>query len=359
MVKRRDEFEDEVLAGQVPEYQEPIERAVEVQEPESSLGKKLSINPGGRQTLDNEGFDEFERKVGATKLGESLAESGEARAGWIPVDRRLMGERSYYYPEDWTFLIRPATVEAVRNWSMLDEQNGNSIDDVFNEMLKYCLTIRTSTGNKPWQEINSWDRLFFILLIREYTFVHGENNVEYYEDCDACDKPVKFTVESQALMYELPDEDIKQYFDQYSRTWIIDPNAFGVESPSEITLYVPTVERDANIKAWLISEYQENEKKKFDPVFIKFLPWLTPKISKDVSAAKMQIRKAEMTFKSWNTEMFTFMNDVIRNIAVTPQTTISAICPECGEEVVVKLRFPDGVGALFNVVNRRTKFGSK
>jgi hypothetical protein len=73
----------------------------------------------------------------------------------------------------------------------------------------------------------------------------------------------------------------------------------------------------------------------------------------------MQIRKAEMTFKSWNTEMFTFMNDVIRNIAVTPQTTISAICPECGEEVVVKLRFPDGVGALFNVVNRRTKFGSK
>lgn len=362
MVKRRDEFEDEVLAGQVPEYQEPIEEVEDsyaVKMPESSLGKKLSINPGQRQTLDSEEFEDFQRKVGSTKLGENINDSGEARAGWIPVDRRLLGERDLYYPEDWTFLIRPATVEAVRNWSMLDEQNGNSIDDVFNEMLKYCLTIRTSTGNKPWQEINSWDRLFFILLIREYTFAHGENNVEFYEDCEYCDNSVKFTVESQALMYDLPDEDIKQYYDSYSRTWTVDPNAFGVDAEKEITLYVPTLERDANIKAWLISEYQENEKKKFDPVFIKFLPWLTPKISKDTSAAKMQIRKAEMVFKSWNTEMFTFMNDVLKNIAVTPKTTISAVCPECGEEVAVKLRFPDGVGSLFNVVNRRSKFGSK
>ena len=54
-----------------------------------------------------------------------------------------------------------------------------------------------------------------------------------------------------------------------------------------------------------------------------------------------------------------FMNDVIKNIAVTPQTNISAICESCGEEAVVRLRFPDGVGALFNVVNRRKKFGTK
>jgi hypothetical protein len=53
------------------------------------------------------------------------------------------------------------------------------------------------------------------------------------------------------------------------------------------------------------------------------------------------------------------MNDVLKNISVTPSTNISAICHACGEEAVTRLRFPDGVGALFNVVNRRKKFGTK
>lgn len=366
MVKRRtEEFDDSVLAGQIPEFQEPTPvaqpevKSLEEMTAADMLGTKLTHQIGGKSKIDNDEFDEFERKVGTTKLGENISDAGEARAGWIPVDRRLLGARDKFYPEDWQFLIRPATVEAVRNWSMLDETNGNSIDDVFNEILKYCLTIRTAMGSLPWQSINNWDRLFFILLIREYTFVKGENNIEFFENCDSCDASVRFTVESQALMYDMPDEDVMQYFDVESRTWTIDPNEFDVPYSKELTLYVPTIERDANIKAWLISEYQENEKKKFDTVFIKFLPWLVPKISKDANTAKMQIRKAEMLFKSWDKEMFSFMNDVLKNISVTPSTNISAVCPDCGEEVVVRLRFPDGVGALFNVVNRRSKFGSK
>ena len=86
---------------------------------------------------------------------------------------------------------------------------------------------------------------------------------------------------------------------------------------------------------------------------------MLPKVSKDASTAKMQIRKAEMTFRGWDKEMFSFMNDVLKNISVTPSTNISAICPACGEEVTTKLRFPDGIGALFNVVNKHKKFGTK
>lgn len=379
MVKRRNEgIDDEVLAGQVPEYQEPtnytftedVEETVEYVEPapepepakssaHALLGTKLSRNIGGRNLVNKEGMAELDEKANGTRLGGNIYETSEARAGWIPIDRRYLGMRDKFYPEDWVFYVRPATVEAVRNWSMLDETNGNSIDDVFNEILKYCLSIKTKTGAKSWQEINNWDRLFFILMIREYTFAKGENNIEFFEDCYECDESVRFTVESQALMYELPDESVFEYYDSENRQWYIDPIHFGVNSQEPITLYLPTLEKDANIKAWLISEYQENEKKKIDPVFIKFLPWLLPKVSKDLNAAKMQIRKAEMTFKSWDTEMFSFMNDVHKNIAVIPQQNISAICPNCGEEVVVKLRFPNGVGSIFNVVNKRSKFGTK
>lgn len=359
MVKRKDDvaFQEDVLATQIPEFVEPAPVS-EVEHTEKTPNK-ISEFILNRNSVDKEAIADLEAKTGGTKLGENIFERAEVRDGWIQIDRQLLGERSKYYPEDWQFLVRPATVEVVRNWSMLDETNGNSIDDVFNEILKYCLSIKSATGVKPWQSINNWDRFFFVLLIREYTFVQGESKVEFTEDCYSCESPVQFTLNSQALMYEVPDDEVLRYYDSENRVWIIDPVDFEIPAERAIYLYNPTVEKDANIKAWLIAEHQENEKRKFDPVFIKFLPWLCERVSKDLGSARMQIRKAELAFKSWDSEMFSFMNDVLKNISVTPSTNISAICPACGEEVVTKLRFPDGVGALFNVVNKRKKFGTK
>lgn len=316
----------------------------------SIIGSKLDLFNSGKETTDVN----FSRK-----LGESISAQNYAN-GWFNINRELLGERSLFYPEDWTFMVRPATVEAIRNWSMIDETNGSSIDDVFNEILKYCLSIKTSTGaNIPVFSINSWDRFFFVLLIREYTFIKGESKIEYYEDCPNCGNQIKYTLNSQALMYDMPDESVLKYYDRENRVWHINPAEFEIPNYDELTLYVPTVDRDAAIKQWMINEYQENEKKKFDPVFIKMLPWLAPKISKDPNIAKQQIKKIELEFRMWDKEMFSFVDEVIRNITVTPMLTLSEICSNCGEEATSKIRFPKGISSLFNVVNRHTKFGSK
>lgn len=357
MAKRKTNEDDieNVLRGQIPEYEE------QHQEPtmheDSSVGQRISVG-AQNNTIDRNAFEEFEAKVGASKLGENINKVAEVRDGWITVDRKLLGERSRFYPEDWVFMVRPATVEAIRNWSMIEENNGNSINDVFNEILKYCVSIKSITGTVSWQSICVWDKFFFVLLVREYTFNKGEANIEFYDDCANCDAPVKFKLESQALMFDMPDEDLYAMYDSTKRVWQIDPEEYDIEM-NPITFYLPTVEKDINIKSWIINEYNENDKKNFDNVFIKFLPWLVPKVSKDMNIARQQIRKAESVFRSWDTEKFTFINDVIRNISVVPKIDISAICEKCGEEVTTRLRFPDGVSALFNVVNKHKKFGTK
>ena len=291
-----------------------------------------------------------------SRIGESIQQNVEYREGWIDVDRALLGGRSVFYPEDWQFRIRPATVEAIRNWSAIDDENALSIDDVFNEILKSCLSIVTPMGPLPWSNIRSWDRFFFILLIREYTFLQGESKIEFTEDCPNCDNPVPFTLRSTSLDYDLPDPEVMGMFDKQEQNWLIVPEDYDVpEDP--ITLYLPTLEKDANIKAWMIQRYQE--KKKIDTIFIKFLPWLAPKISKDTTIANRQIREYEMKFKSWDTEMFSLMDDVIRNIVVTPATNMITTCPTCGEEVTTQIRFQDGVRSLFSMANKHKKFGKK
>lgn len=323
------------------------------------IGKKLNRLPGAMSNEERERDKEFIKSQNLSRIGQKIGETTRVREGWLPVDRALLGERDIFYPSDWSFYIRPATVEAIRNWSMIDDQNGNSIDEVFNEVLKTCLQIKDSTDRPiPWHNICSWDRFFFLLLIREYTFQDGESNISYYEDCPECETQVEFNLTSGALMYDMPDEEVISYYDQTSRTWAIDPSEYEVEG-DPITLYVPTLEKDANIKAWMIRKLQENRNTKIDPVFIRFVSWMTPKISKDDEISKRQMKQLKMAFDSLSIDQFEFMDEVLKNIIVTPKTKLIAKCPSCGEEVTSDIRFPNGVSGLFHIQSKRRKFGKK
>ena len=323
------------------------------------IGKKINRLPGAMSNEERERDKEFIKSQNLSRIGQKIGETTRVREGWLPVDRTLLGERDIFYPSDWSFYIRPATVEAIRNWSMIDDQNGNSIDEVFNEVLKTCLQIKDSTDRPiPWHNICSWDRFFFLLLIREYTFQNGESNISYYEDCPECETPVEFNLTSNALMYDMPDEEVISYYDQTSRTWAIDPSEYEVEG-DPITLYVPTLEKDANIKAWMIRKLQENRNTKIDPVFIRFVSWMTPKISKDDEISKRQMKQLKMAFDSLSIDQFEFMDEVLKNIIVTPKTKLIAKCPSCGEEVTSDIRFPNGVSGLFHIQSKRRRFGKK
>lgn len=320
------------------------------------LGTTLNHKPGENLFSSKEETQKLIEEKNLTRIGEKLTDKMSIREGWIPVDSKLLGERAIFYPEDWTFMIRPATVEAIRNWSTIDDENIISMDDVFNEVIKSCVSINTPAGPLPWGNICSWDRFFFLLLIREYTFVHGEKAIKYEEDCIECENPVTFELTSQSIMYEVPDPAILRYYDRQTRSWRIDPEEYDVDA-APITLYVPTLEKDANIKAWLIARVQENRNRKIDNVFIKFAPWLSQKISKDADIAKKQIRELEMIYKSWDIDMFGFMDEVVNNIAVVPSQKLMAVCPTCGEEVTSPIRFPGSVRDIFNISSKRKKFG--
>lgn len=328
--------------------------------PTNDLGK-LDRMPGKKSqyAAENAFMDEEEKRLGLAKVGDNILQQNMIREGWLPVDRKLLGDRDVFYPADWKFRIRPATVEAIRNWSTIDENNGSVIDDVFNEVVKSCLAITNGQGQPiAWNQLCTWDRFFFLLLIREYTFQHGETEIKFTQECPNCEVDVPFTLNSGSLMYDLPDEDVMKYYDRETRTWVIDPSEYEVTG-DVIKLYLPTLDKDAQIKAWMINRYQENRNAKIDPVFIKFASWMTPKISKDAEIAKRQMKQMKLQFEHLDIDQFEFVNDVIRNITVTLATTIKATCPGCGEEVTAPIQFPNGVSGLFNVQNKHHKFGKK
>lgn len=343
---------------------------------EESLTQKelldAEIGNLGSEIINNSENDEknLEEKIGekarvfVTKKNKDF-EDVDARAdslsyqlGWTDLPKSELGLRTLFYPEDWTFRIKPAGVEAIKNWSTIDEENPNSIDEVFNEILKNCFSIRTSSGEIiKYTKLNSWDRFWVILKIREYSMPKGEVKIEYHEDCSECDKDVPITLAANTLSYTLPDEDIiTKYWNRDEGYWFVNPEEYDVKGKA-FKFYNPTIEKDAAIKEWIFKKLQQ--KKKLQDVFIKFLLYLLPKVSKDEKTMDQLVSRAQAEFEMWNEDQFILADDILRNIMIMPAKYLVVTCPHCGEEVHSDIRFPNGVKSILDVQNRRKKFGTK
>ena len=123
-----EELMEQALANQIPEAEvkneinENIkEEPKELEEPKSDaaryLGTKLNHKPGDSPFVDRDADQKMITEKKLSRIGEKIGQNAEFREGWIDVDKRLLGKRAIFYPEDWNFRIRPATVEAIRNWS--------------------------------------------------------------------------------------------------------------------------------------------------------------------------------------------------------------------------------------------------
>lgn len=312
---------------------------------------------GGKASLD-----ESEKASKEEFLARARKERNERKAqvnlgdGWIPVDREEMGIRSIFYPKEWEFFVKPATVMAIKNWTAVNEERQDQVNNVLNEIIRTSVKIETNgVGQGGWQSINSWDRFWFVLKVREATFVKGESKVEFEDACSECDADITYTLNSHALFYEFPDDElVEKYWD--GRVWNIDPAEYDVDH-EPITLYTPNLGKDQAIIDWAVA--RARAEKKIDENFINFLPWMLQKAAKDMQVLDRQIEGLYKQYKGWSIEMFDFMSDVIRNVTINPSEQLRVTCPNCGQEATSTVRFPNGIKTLFKVETKAKKFGSR
>ena len=156
MSKRKGQDYDS-LESQIGDFGNP--EPVSTYSETADLGRLEHLVNRGRPTeSEREEMEEFVRQVDKkSKFNKNREESDEPASiseGWVPINREEMGIRSQFYPEDWTFYIRPATVQAIKNWTSIDEERPDQVNTVFNDIIKTCVKISTSTNGVSWQNIN-------------------------------------------------------------------------------------------------------------------------------------------------------------------------------------------------------------
>lgn len=318
----------------------------------SSYGQKNDLSE-----KEQEGMNDFLERSRRSHDARIESYNAPISDGWIPIDKNEMGIRAIFYPEAWQFSIRPATVQAIKNWTAIDEERPDVVNKVFNDIMRACVKIDTGDKNRTanWSQINSWDRFWFVLKVREYTYSQGEAKIEFDDACSECDSDIRYTLTSKNLFYEIPDDDIIDKYWQNGK-WEIDPKEYDVNH-EPITLYTPKLGKDDAIIEWATAKARA--KQKLDESFLKFLLWMLDKPSKDPQILDRQISKLYSEYKSWDIEMFSFMNDVINNITINPSEQLRQTCPSCGQEATSNVQFPNGVKTLFEIKSKAKKFGSR
>lgn len=279
--------------------------------------------------------------------------------GWIPLDRKSFGVRSKFYPADWEFYIHPAVTQAIKNWIGIDEKNAIQMNRTFDEIIKLCVKIKSGAGTVSWSRINTWDRFWLILKVREATFASNKKTITFEDSCSECDQDITFELTPSALHYEFPDEDIvEKHWNAEDMVWEIDLSEYGVDDHEPIKLHTPTLAVQQAIIDW--AGRQNNRGKKIDETFASvYLPWLIDRVLKDEVQFDKKVQKLEKEYKSWSVGCHQLITDIIRNITINPKETLKTVCPHCGEEVVSNVQFPNGIKVLFETETRVQKFGTR
>lgn len=344
------------------EYEEMLEQEIgglggDAQDTNPGLGKlKHKAAYGQKEDLEDDDRASLNAFLNKGKqLKQENTEAAEISGGWIPINRNDMGIRSMFYDPSWEFFVKPATMQAIKNWTAIDESRPDQVNKVFDEIIKQCVKIDThSPQGAGWAQVKSWDRFWFILKVREYTFTTGESKIEFEDECTECGQNLLYTLTADALHYEFPDENlIQDYWN--GREWVIDPTEYDVDH-EPITLYTPTLGKDSMIIDWAVAKNREGGK--IDENFIEFLVWMVDKPSRDIAMFDRQVQKLYKEYKSWDVDMFGFMKDVIKNITINPSENLSMRCPHCGQETISGVQFPGGISKLFGG-SKAKKFGSR
>ena len=327
---------------------------VESTEPSTQKSEGLGIAPlfASKKLSNNNESDDFRAKT------DELYRGGSIVGGWIPIDREELNGREMFYPEDWQFSIKAADVQSIKNWSAIDENQVLSINKSINEILQSCVRISLPNGRTiNVNKLHTWDRMWFLLKIREYTMVKGERAYAFEDEC-TCGAPVHFDLNYESLSYELPDMDnVGEYYDAERQLWRIDPNDFDVRG-REMVFYLPTIEKDDVVVAWIYERARSN--KKIDEMFAKYLSWLIPSVPVDGKQILNTIKDCEILYKQWSKDQFELAEEILKNITVDAKEYIVSTCESCGAEVHSEITFPGGLKNMFtNPTNKRKKFGTK
>lgn len=277
-------------------------------------------------------------KIDLGRSKSTLLESTISSANdnfWKTIPLENLPSRGMFYPDGSEITVRSATVNEIRHWSTIDENDMLDIDDQLNFIIEKCVRFKVRGGEYwlSWRDLAEMDRLYIIFVIYEITFPDGQNELYSKIECTTtCAEDGRYKDEvkvrsSMLQLFEMPSELMEWYSPQYKCFEIISDKL-----NETFYLYAPTIGVIERLRK-RISDVR-NQGHQVDKAFIRMAPYLIQDWSK--FGADQYNALLNNSF-GWHVNKLTFIIKFSKLMKEAKRTSISTICPKCGSKIIVNL----------------------
>ena len=266
----------------------------------------------------------------------------EIESPWKILPLSLLPSGGFAYPAALEISIKPATVDEIKYWSAIDENDPLDLDDKFNHILQKCARVKYEGGVLSHLDIHQEDRFFLLISIRDLTFIKGENKLllTTITNCKKtdCNVPKQLELKANMLAFHKINTKLRGYFSEETLSFVLTPK----NGDEPIEMFVPSIGVNTLVRKILKKKKQDN--KQIDESFASIAPFVIPNW-KDLTES-MYDRYFEKS-KSWTVVQFSILDGATKMLTFATKPTISFECNKCGAEVAAPVTFPEGYRSIF------------
>lgn len=303
------------------------------------------------QTVPPEDAIKEMMRSGAKKANENIRQGGVLTAeeaakatgytGFTPLVVKDMPTKGKFYPIGLKVFIRAATAGEIREWSMLNEDDINSIDDALIKIIKKCCKFSLRDNDDTtipldsfsYRDLKDIDRFYIILAIRELTFPGDTNELQMN-----LSEGKTLSINKSNLDFVNIDESLTKFYSPEERCFVFTS---AKHLPEPVKIYLPSIGVASWIKNYIITKSQAQEG--FDLSFATIAPYLIP------DHRGLNERTYERLVREHSEKgvfVYSLIADVIDKISGSINPTIKYI-DEAGGEQTAPLTFRGGFKSLF------------
>ena len=263
--------------------------------------------------------------------------------GWKPFPVANLPSEGRFYNEGTTIAIKAATVEEIRHFSTIDENDPLDLDDKLNMVMSKCLQIKFPDRHASWKDLKEEDRFCLVFAIRDLTFKNGENKLMLTMRCgNTCSGDgtylEKIELKNDNFDYYKIDPKLMRFYSADERCFVILNEKLG----APLKIYVPSLGVTTFIKNYMRERIRKGEF--YDKTFLKVAPFL---FADWRNLSDALYKKVEMDSYGWSPFKLSSIIQVTEMIRFGVKTKLTRTCNKCGAEVSTNLTFPGGIRSLF------------
>tara|TARA_R100001460_G_scaffold19963_1_gene41480 strand:- start:17732 stop:18835 length:1104 start_codon:yes stop_codon:yes gene_type:complete len=313
----------------------PTEEAVDVDSYEDKVAET-----DDKGTITNLGRVAHERNRSVNPDDPKIKRMREL-TGYHSLDTKLFPSGGKFYRDDFEIHIRAARVAEIRDFSTMNEDDINDVDEKLNEILVGCCKVMFGQQRGSYRDILEEDRIYVILSIRELTFKQGEQQLMMPVGSRKCSGVCSFgdqmELKTSNLQFERPDMEIEKYYDDHTKSYAIETKNYG-------TIYMapPTIGVMRQLSEWIKAKEQEG--KKWDKSSVTTMPYLQREWR---GWSDREIFQSVSNMQGWDATKYALIYRLAERMRVGVKQEMIFDCEGCGAEITVPLTFPGGLKSLF------------